>query len=381
MKIPFTQTKEYLNWHKGVGTKTFYKEFFVEEKIDTAEDRDFQIDSESEFVEEKKLLAICASLVINLRIGKVLYVPYGPVIFDENGEDLRKEIIKYLTNLAKKEGCFFVRMENISENKKTNEDDFEDRKKAAEKFAGSSQATSSGQKNHLHLFKLYKPKKKVFAKEGIFQPRMEWWLDLREGEEELFNRIHKDHRYSIRRAEKENIKIEIVTEDLEKYFESFWKLLKETGERDGFILHDEKYYKEIFNPKAINLEKFLVFSKLNTPPNLPFAVEEDSPYLSVALVVISDKIANLVFAGSVSQKRELGFNHLMQWEAIKMSKSLSCEIYNFGGITEDGYGKQSLEGVTKFKKKFGGFMKFHGGFVDIPIKKLRYFLYILRKMF
>ena len=53
MNIPFTQTKEYLSWHEAVGEKTFYKEF-------------------GSFV--------CASLIIELRVGKVLYVPYGPAL-------------------------------------------------------------------------------------------------------------------------------------------------------------------------------------------------------------------------------------------------------------------------------------------------------------
>ncbi len=336
MNIPFTQTREYLSWHEAVGEKTFYKEFGS---------------------------SVCASLIINLKIGKVLYVPYGPALVSpltKGGlRGVETEILNYLKDLAKKENCVFVRLEKYD----------------AEKISNSEADEHSALSSTFHIFsaslqtKIYPPKKS-FAREGIFQPRVEWWLNLNDTEENLLNRIHKDNKYSIRRAERENIKIEIIEENLESHFSDFWNLLKETSERDGFSLYEENYYKQIFanNQTSEDIKKFLVFTKL------------EDKYMSVALIVIADKVANLVFAGSVSEKRELGFNHLMQWEATKHSKKMGCEIYNFGGIFENGYGKQSLQGVTNFKKRFGGFAKFHGDFVDIPIKRIRYFLYILRKM-
>jgi lipid II:glycine glycyltransferase (peptidoglycan interpeptide bridge formation enzyme) len=254
----------------------------------------------------------------------------------------------------------------------------EDHKKAAERVASRNQAESSGLKN---TFFMFRPYKKSFAKEGIFQPRIEWWLDLSDTEENIYNNFHKDHRYSIRRAEKEGIEVEIVnlgkdlsSYDREKYFAEFWKLMRETGERDRFHLYDQEYYKAIFTNPTSQHSLRLVFTKTSDSTG-------GKKYLSVALVVISGKVANLVFAGSVSERRELGFNHLMQWEAIKESKKHGCEIYNFGGIYENGYGKKSLEGVTKFKKKFGGYAHFHGNFIDLPIKNIKYMAYLLYKIF
>jgi len=334
MKAPFTQTREYLKWHEAVNHKTFYREFFVGK----SESIDFQIDGES----EKESVAICASIILELKIGKVLYVPYGPVFLDGANKKTKSEVFEYLKNLANTENCVFVRMEDFS-----------------------TQAESSGRRNSFFLFR---PFKKSFVKEGIFQPRVEWWLDLHETEEEIYNRIHKDHKYSIRRAEKENTDTLIVHENLNKYFEEFWNIMQTTGERDGFSLYDRKYYEAIFIQESKGLKKFLVFTKLH------------DKFMSVALIAVSGGIANLVFAGSLNEKRELGFNHLMQWTAIQESKKVNCKIYNFGGIYENGYGKKSLQGVTNFKRKFGGYAKFHGNFLDMPVKKIRYILYIIRKM-
>lgn len=321
MNIAFTQTREYLKWHESIDEKTFYKEFF--ENIDGQE----------------QLVAISASFVLELKIGKVLYVPYGPTIIKKTSHIVDK-VLEYLQNLAKKENCVFVRLENIC---------------------------PVSRKQNVSLFL---PAKKIFAKEGIFQPRMEWWLDLKTSEETLYDNFHKDHRYSIRRAQKENIQVEVITSNFIAYFQSFWKILKETSERDGFHLYPEKYYQALFETThtKTELDKFLVFTK------------DRGEYLSVALVVVNDKVANLVFAGSVTVGREKGFNHLMQWESVKKAQQLLCEYYNFGGIYEDGYGKESLRGVTNFKKRFGGFVKFHGDFLDIPVKKFQYFLYLIYKM-
>jgi lipid II:glycine glycyltransferase (peptidoglycan interpeptide bridge formation enzyme) len=161
----------------------------------------------------------------------------------------------------------------------------------------------------------------------------------------------------------------------EKYFREFMNLMKITGERDDFKLYEEGYYRAFFRdcPDS-RIKKFLIFTK-------QVSQAEETNYLSVALVVFFDKIANLVFAGSVTEGREKGLNHLMQWEAIKYAKRLGAEVYNFGGIYENGYGRSSLQGVTSFKKKFNGYAKFHGDFLDLPVKKIKYFFYILKKIF
>lgn len=328
MSVPFTQTKEYLKWHEAVGTETFYLEFNISD-----DGRDFNLEEEKEYV----TIGFASCIILNLKFGKVLYVPYGPYFFTEPTEKEKNKVVKIIRDLAKKEKCVFARIE--------------DQKKIFKKSKY-----------------LVKPPKKTFASEGIFQPRMEWWLDINENEENVYERIHKDHKYSIRRAEREGVEVLIVRENLDEYFSYFWELLNQTSVRDGFKLYEKKYYEQIFKNKQQELKKFLVLTKVN------------GEFTSTALVVISQEIANLVFAGSVGERRELGFNHLMQWEAIKESKRHKCKIYNFGGIHEKGYGKGTLAGVTSFKKKFGGYTRFHGNFYDIPVKKLQYLAYLTYKM-
>jgi lipid II:glycine glycyltransferase (peptidoglycan interpeptide bridge formation enzyme) len=324
----FTQTKEYLTWHQALGTKTFYKEFFGK-----GSSPDFQMDGES----EKDLLASTAGVVLNLRVGKVLYLPYGPVFFKGATIKEKRKVVRELYELGKKDNCVFVRLES-----------------------GSFGKSDVGG---------FKPPVKTFAKEGIFQPRLEWWLDIKGSEGEIFNRFSKDARYSIRRAEKEGVETLVVDHNFLEYFQDFLTLMKETSERSGYILHEDKYFEAVFNSlEHKRLKGFLVISRI------------DSKVVSVALVIVHEEIASYVFGGSRDYKRELGASYKTQWEAIKKAKSLGAEIYNFGGITDGVYGKAGILGITKFKKQFGGYAKYHGGFLDLPISRIKYFIYILRKM-
>ena len=58
--------------------------------------------------------------------------------------------------------------------------------------------------------------------------------------------MHEKTRYSIRLAEKKGIAVEIVTNNFEKYFEIFYKLMEGTAERNSFGLHQKKILQDNF---------------------------------------------------------------------------------------------------------------------------------------
>lgn len=321
MNIPFTQTKDYLKWQEAVGNKTFYKEYFDN---------------------ENKLVAVCAAVVLNLRIGKVLYCPFGPMVENQNHLN---EIILDLKSFAKKNNCFFIRLE--SEKKLKN-----------------------------NFFSLFSPPVKSYSKEGIFQPRLEWCLDISKSVEEVYENFSKNCKYSIRRSEKENIEVKVITENFESYLSDFLKIMQETSDRNSFLNHEDKYFKTVFetlNDKSV--KGFLVYSKI------------DEIIVNMAVIVLDHegRRSNYLFGGSRDYKREYGSTFRTQWEAIKQAKIMGAQEYNFGGIVDEYegniFGKKSLAGVTNFKKQFSGYPKFNGYFLDIPIKKFKYFLYILKKYF
>lgn len=247
--------------------------------------------------------------------------------------------------------------------------------------------------NKDNIFSLFSPPIKTYSKDGVFQPRVEWVLDLNKTQSEIYESFSKNCRYSIRRSEKEiepgNVKIEIVENNFQNYFNEFAELMKETSERNNFLNHEEKYFESIFKSlDAGNLKSYLVVGKVkkegtHDSGNMMDAGEEVEWVVNSMAVIILDKEnkrANYVYGGSRNFKRELGVSYKVQWEAIKKASELGCLVYNFGGITNGVFGKPSLQGVTNFKKQFGGHEQFNGYFYDLPLQKLKYFLYLMYKM-
>lgn len=339
MQIPFTQTREYLKWQESVGVKTFYKEFFVSinGNILSTEIRD-------NFVQ----FGFAALTIIKLKIGNVLYCPYGPVFLKETNKKEINFVINELKKIANANNCIFIRLENKEKN--------------------------------WEKYKCYvKPPVETYNKEGIFQPRLEWCLDIDKDIDTIYNIFSKDCKYSIRRTEKENIEVKVVTENFQEYLPDFLQIMKETSDRNGFINHEEKYFQSVFKSlDAGHLKSFLVLSKI------------DETVVNMAVIILNEKnsesielTANYVYGGSREYKREFGATYRTQWESIKQAKKMGATFYNFGGITGEykgnNFGKNSLLGVTNFKKQFGGYSNFNGYFYDIPIKKLKYLIYILYK--
>jgi lipid II:glycine glycyltransferase (peptidoglycan interpeptide bridge formation enzyme) len=343
MKIPFTQTEEYLKWQESVGNETFYREFYGS---------------------DGKVEMVAAGVVLGTRVGRVLYFPFGPIISDSISPETQDEFINWVKTVAQENNCVFVRFE------------------CAEK------------KSFIQNF--FSPHIKTYNKEGLWQPRLEWVLDLKGEKEQKENLIYegfsKNCRYSIRRCEKEvelgNVRIEIVEEDFNKYLPDFLETMKETGVRNSFLNHDEKYFESVFNSlEQQKISGFLLVGKVKTETthdkdNLMDVGQESEWVVNSMAVIILDmenKRANYVYGGSRNFKRELGVSYKVQWEAIKKAVELGCLVYNFGGITNGVFGKPSLQGVTNFKKQFGGYEQFNGYFYDMSIKKIKYIIYIVWK--
>jgi lipid II:glycine glycyltransferase (peptidoglycan interpeptide bridge formation enzyme) len=346
MQIPFTQTKEYLGWQESVGNKTFYKEFF-------GSDGDLQI--------------VAAGVILNTRAGKVLYFPFGPVVDENCSEGTWDEFVAWAKDIAKKQGCVFIRVE---------------------KNRGGAESAASS---------IFSPLVKTYSKEGLWQPRLEWVLDLNKNQNEIYESFSKNCRYSIRRSEKEidlgNVRIEIVENNFQEYFSDFIELMKETSGRNGFLNHEEKYFEKVFESlQDGRMNGYLVVGKVKAGStqdkgNLMDVGEEAEWVTNSIVVVVLDNAGsrvNYVYGGSKNFKRELGVSYKVQFEAIKKAIDFGCIIYNFGGITGEfeahTFGRETLSGVTNFKKQFGGRQNFNGYFYDLPIKKLKYFLYLVYKM-
>ncbi len=285
---------------------------------------------------DNEIVAYFQMIKYPLLLGKTyLYIPYGPVI-KVVSEDFFANLKQELKQIAKTENAVFIRL------------DF----------------TPPVSNDTLSKFFTKAPLYTYHS--AHFQPRVEWFLGLEKSENELLAAMHEKTRYSIRLAERKGITAEIITGDFEKYFEIFYELVDGTAKRNGFSIHQKNYYENIFQ----NLSK--------TNSYLSIA-RYGQKILAVDLIIVFGKIANYVFGGSSDEERNRMPTYLVQWKAICYAKQLDCNYYNFGGIATKNKIYKGWDGLTTFKKKFGGQEITHSDFFDVVANQFWYRLYNIRK--
>ncbi len=308
-----------------------------------------------ESLSEKDLLAI--ALVIRYRLPfkkSYLYCPHGPIVKREYKIEsteykiIFESLMEKIKKIAKRENSIFFRLDPLIKE------------------------TEIGNQKEGFLKEFRKTKKRASA---VSQPKLVWQLDISLSEEEILSQMKQKTRYNIRLAEKKGVKVEILIqkEAVEKNFEIFYKLLKETAKRDKFYLHPKEHYKkiiEIFSEKQKET--------LNPKIVLLLAKYKEESLATLMLLVFGDQ-AMYLYGGSAIQKKNLMAGYLIQWEAIKEAKRRNCKIYNFGAIALDE--TQNWYGMTRFKKGFGGKEVEYIGTYDLIFEPTWYIIYKLGRIF
>ena len=207
------------------------------------------------------------------------------------------------------------------------------------------------------------------------QPRTTLILDLIKSEDELLVSMHSKTRYNIRLAEKKGIEIK-----QEKNVDIFWKLNKQTTDRDEFKSHDKEYYESM-------LEMDICYQLT--------AYFEDEPIASNILIIYKNACTYL-HGSSGDKHRNLMAPYLLQWKAMQLAKEKDCHYYDFWGVApmlDEEKVKTTCfnnfcwtvdhkwTGVTRFKVGFGGVVKKYPQAFDIILQKNKYRLYKFIKKF
>lgn len=321
---PFTQAWFFGQWQEMMGRKV----------------RRFEI------LKNSKTIGFFQAIVYPLVFSKkLIYIPHAPILRQGFGwqAEFLKVLHEKLVEIGKEENTVFIRFDLYSHN--PNYGSIENFEKYFRKIPNYAYHSS------------------------YFQPKYEWILDLNKTEEELFKAMHPKTRYNIGLAERRGVKVEIVKQDFKKYFDDFYRLVKETAKRDNFNLHPKIYYENIFN--TVNAENaFLTIAGYK------------NKILLVNLILTFGKIAYFLFGGSSNEHKNLMFSYLAQWETIKEVKRRGFEIYNFGAVGSSTLLRvNNFEGISRFKKGFGGRILEYSDSYDLILKPFWYFLYNLRKRY
>lgn len=201
------------------------------------------------------------------------------------------------------------------------------------------------------------PKKFIKTKSKNKNPKCTQILNLDKSEDNLLAGMKQKTRYNIKLAQKKEAIIKQQTiNNRQQLFEEFYDLLKNTAERQGIRLHPKKYYEELAEFNKI----FIAYYK-----NKPIAG---------AMVNFYEKTATYLHGGSSQEHKEVMAPYLLHWEIIKEAKSRGFKFYDWWGISE------KWPGITRFKQGFGGEAVCAPGTYDLPINKLLYKIYTLKKI-
>ncbi len=195
----------------------------------------------------------------------------------------------------------------------------------------------------------------TFPDHSIYAPFGSYILDLRGSEDDLWSRIHQKHKNVIRRADKNNVEIRVGNQ----YRDMAYEILKETMERSRKGFEEYNRFIQLIESLGNNVRCFV-----------PFYQDKAQ---GCAIYLYSNFCVYYLYGGSI-ESPFLGSLNLMQWEAIKYFKSLNVQFFDFVGARLQPEEGSKMEGIQRFKSRFGAEMK-KGYLWKMPLKKGRYDLY------
>jgi lipid II:glycine glycyltransferase (peptidoglycan interpeptide bridge formation enzyme) len=163
-------------------------------------------------------------------------------------------------------------------------------------------------------------------------------VDLLPTEEELLNLIEKSARNSINRSIREGLVVEKIDLSMEENWKEVYKMYVESRKEMGLNIEIldflKKNVKELFICKLNN--KIIAILGIWFPenyykPNLP----------------------RLFLNCSLHEYRKTQPNNFLYWNAILEYKKKGYKEFDCGGWQINAKGRSNLEGVNRFKEKFG----------------------------
>jgi len=284
-------------------------------------------------LENEKIIG--GSLVIRHKMPRkmsFLYCPRGPLLDYTAPQEMLDLITTKLKSIAKEENTIFLRIDPPLEEL---------------------------------------PSIKGFTKGKGFQPEHTLILDLTLSEEEILKQMKPKGRYNIKLAQKKGVKVRKADpkniETYNKDIADFYKILQETTSRDGFSGHNEEFYHsmlEVLIPEEM-AELYLA--------------EYEGEILGGLIATFSNHKCIYYYGASSNTNRNLMAPYLLQWEAIQEAKSRNYKTYDFLGIAPNNAKNHPWQGVTEFKKKFGGYEKSFAPPLEHSFRPFHYWAYRLYK--
>lgn len=279
----------------------------------------------------------------------ILYAPKGPLL-NWNDRSLRQRVITDLQSYARKRRAIFLKIDpDIPTN-------------PGIPLSGSTQDFSTGQEMQDLLTAAG-----WHTSPDQIQFRNTVLIDLTSSEADILARMKQKTRYNIRLASRKGVVIRRGTAD---DFPMLYRMYAETSLRDGFTIRDEGYYLNVWST-------FTQPEQFSSPQPVcqPLIAEVDGEAVAALVLFIFGRTAWYLYGMSREAHRDKMPNYLLQWEAICLSKSAGCQVYDLWGAPEMLDPDDPLWGVYRFKEGLGGSLTRYLGAWDYPVQPRLYTLY------
>lgn len=230
------------------------------------------------------------------------------------------------------------------------------------------------------LFWRFEPLVEVGKPEGLMPMRLQRndaqnpastiVLDLGPSQEELLAAMHQKTRYNIRVAAKHDVTTRVASQPGD--VTAFLNLMNETASRDGFVQHDASYLKATYDFLS---QRGLARIRL---------AEYQGRVLAANLEVAYGDTVTYLYGSSSSEARHLMAPFALHWDAIQQAKRDGHRFYDFWGANPESkaafYFKPAWEGITRFKRGWGGRQVDLYGTWDVPLNMFLYRLVFLKHL-
>lgn len=167
-------------------------------------------------------------------------------------------------------------------------------------------------------------------------------VDISGSEEEILRRMRQKTRYNILLAQRKGVEVRL--EGLGQV-EIFYELYRQTCLRNHITLHDLSYFTSLYEAEDENAGIALLIAYHDGLP------------VSAMFLSRSALRATYLFGASSSDKRNTMSTYLLQWHAMKLAKLWGCVEYDMFGVAPSTMQAHPMQGLSRFKKGFGGNLK------------------------
>jgi len=269
----------------------------------------------------------------------VLYAPRGPLL-NWSDQDLVSEVLNDLQDFAKKQGSIFLKIDPGIEIDIESKPGINIQDKLSERGWNFSQ--------------------------DQVQFRNTAVIILDEDEDQILANCKQKTRYNIRLAGRKGITVRQGSLD---DLDMLYGLYAETSIRDGFVIREKNYYLTLWKKFMRNTPG------KDNPGAIPLIAEINGNPIAAILIFFFSDYAYYLYGMSSDLHREKMPNHLLQWEAIKLSKSLGCKVYDLWGAPDEITKSDPMWGVYRFKKGLGASLVQTPGAWDFPARSTIYKYY------